>query len=173
MVLTMRCARYDETRGKHVRTPLPNLLMVTRADCKVGVVCFCAAFKNLLIKCFHANIEIIAITASQDMSVLARDGTKEAWPDSIGLPSSMRTCRKFDDGSVGKKIRNKDDVKNMQRRADFLLRCKTSDMKNMFSKLMVSNWTNAKKEHNWTKSFSSALEGVLTLIFNYANYMHS
>lgn len=29
-------------------------------------------------------------------------------------------------------------------------------MKNMFSKLMVSDWNNVKKEYDWTKSFSSA-----------------
>ena len=96
VVLTMCCMRYDETRGKHVRTPLPSLLMVTCAECKVGVVCFCTALKNLLIKCFHANIEIIAIAVGQDMPMLTRDRVKEAWPDSVGLPCSMRIGRKFE-----------------------------------------------------------------------------
>ena len=67
----------------------------------------------------------------------------------------MHIGRKFDDGSVGKKIRNKDNVKSAQRHVDFLLRCQTSEMKNVFSKLMVNNWNNIKNEHDWTKSFSS------------------
>ena len=155
VVATMHYMRFDVSRGTCVRTPLPSLPMVAFTECKVGVVCLCNTFKTLLIKHYSMQVEIIAMTVSQDMSVFTRDGVKEAWPDSLDLPCSTCVGRKFDDGSVGKKIRNKNNVKNTQRHVDFLLRCQTKDMTNVFSKLMVNNWKNVKNEHEWTRSFSS------------------
>ena len=83
MVLTMHYMRFDETRGKCVRTPSPSLLMVTCTECNVEVVYFCATFKTLLMKHYNIRVEVIAITVSQDMPVFTRDGLKEAWPDSL------------------------------------------------------------------------------------------
>ena len=57
-------------------------------------------------------MEIKAVTVSQEISVFTRDGVKQVWPDSIGLPCATHVGKKFDDGSIGKKTRVKDNVKN-------------------------------------------------------------
>ena len=65
VLITICYIRCDANKGKSVRTPIPNTLMVTFTECKVAVVCFCIIFKILLRTHFNINTDIIAKSVSQ------------------------------------------------------------------------------------------------------------
>ena len=151
--LTPLFNRFDKSRHRYVRSPFTPIWKLHYSECHDGHACFLKHFKTLPKTHFEMNVEFDLVMECQDRADYIQTAVKEVHPNCEVGTCSVHIERKFDDGTIGRRLSKTSNMHVMKVHIHFLIQCETQKMMNYCSKVFLNLWKYGLNELTWASSF--------------------
>ena len=98
---------------------------------------------------FYVKVNAVCQDSTEEMHTAAKEGFEH----SDSFPYSAHVRLKCDDSSVGKKIRNRENIETIKKQVDSMMQWKAVQLKNHMGKVMHIDRISNKDEGLWDNSF--------------------
>ena len=148
------CIRFDEKRQRYCRGAFTPVWKLHYSECHLGHVYFLHHIKNLPKTHFGMDAEFEIVMECQDRANHMQTAVKEVFPNCLSGTCNVHINRKFDDGTVGRRLRLGENVDVIKVHVSFLMLCKTRKMFNYHYRLFFNFWKHVLNEAQWADSFA-------------------
>ena len=152
--ITLLFNRFDQKRQRYVRSPFTPFWCLHFSECHAGYTYFFTVVKNLPKSHFGLKHYFNIVMQCQDRADYIQTAVKEVFPHCISGTCSVHVDRKFNDGTVGKRLQKYENIDVIKENIQFLISCKTKRMMNYHTKLFMNYWMHVLNEKTWAVKFS-------------------